>query len=132
MKFSTRTTYGLRAMIILASDNQKKISLPSIAAKEKISGGYLEKIFADLKKAKLVESVKGSRGGYSLSRSSKRIEVYEIINSLEGAQANFHCLDSGGKVYCHPGCSCGSIKVMMKVQDAVNKALKDIKLSDLT
>jgi len=133
MKFSTRATYGLRAMINLAQNNNKtSVSLSLIAKKENISLGYLEKIFSILKKANLVVSEKGSSGGYQLARDPKNIDVLEIINALEGGDPPFYCVENKGKVYCGAGCGCNVKLVFNKVEDAVKKTLKRIKLSDLT
>lgn len=130
--FSTRTTYGLRAMIRLAGHKgQESLSLPNIAKAENISLGYLGRLFVDLKKSGLVSAGKGAKGGYKLSRPASRIMVYEIVRSLEGKMSPFHCLDESGKIYCQASCRCGATKVLVKVQEAVNKTLKGIKLSDL-
>ena len=132
MKFSTRTTYGLRAMIQLAKNFQKgSISLNTIAKKEKISLRYLERLFASLKKAKLVKSEKGATGGYSLYNHPNKITVYEIIKTLEGKMSPFHCLSEYGKIYCDAKCKCGATIVLARVQESINKTLKSIKLSDL-
>ena len=130
MKFSTKTTYGLRAMIALAS-SKDQISLPIIAREEKISLGYLERIFSKLKRANLIKSEMGSKGGYSLAKPADKIEVYDIISALEGQLSPFHCVDESGKIYCRQSCKCGATKVLVKVQSVVNKALKEIRLSDL-
>ena len=132
MKFSTRTTYGLRSMIRLAGGYGKEnISLASIAREENISPKYLERLFARLKKEKLITSEKGSTGGYSLARDPKEITVFEIVKTLEGNMSPFHCLDESGKIYCSSKCKCGATSVLVKVQHAVNSTLKGIKLSEL-
>ena len=132
MKFSTRTTYGLRAMINLAKQkDQKSLSVARIAKNEGISHGYLERLFAKLKKAGLVEAEKGASGGYRLSREPKKISVFEIIKPLEGKLTVFHCLVEEGKIFCGKKCECGVVSVLTKVQSAVNNTLKNIKLSDL-
>ncbi len=132
MKFSTRSTYGLKAMIHLAQNWQKgSIPLSAIANNENISLGYLERIFAVLKKAKLVKSEKGASGGYALSRSPEDIDVYSIINTLEGEASSFHCVEKGDKVYCGKKCECSVEPALLKVARAISAALKDIKLSDL-
>lgn len=132
MKFSTRTTYGLRAMIELArSYEQGPVSLSFIAKQEKISQKYLERLFAGLKKEKIVKSAKGSTGGYELTAAPARIKVFDIVKALEGRMSPFYCLTEDGKVHCGSGCGCGATKVLVKVQDAVNKALRETNLGDL-
>ena len=132
MKFSTRTTYGLRAMIHLARNwGGDCTSLSNIARKEKISLGYLERLFAKLKKAKLVKSEKGASGGYFLAKNPAQISVFHIIRVLEGKMTPFYCLSEDGKVYCAAKCKCGVTAVLLKVQKAVNSTLKNMKLKDL-
>ena len=58
MRFSTKSQYGLRALVLLAK-NQKVLSLKEISQKEGIPFDYLEKIFSKLKKAKIVGAKKG-------------------------------------------------------------------------
>ncbi len=132
MKFSTRTTYGLRAMIQLAQQyGQGCLSAARIAEDEGISPGYLERLLAKLKQADLIEAEKGASGGYRLSRPPKKISVFEIIRPLEGKLTVFHCLDEQGKIFCDEKCRCGVVSVLTKVQSAVNNTLEDIYLSDL-
>ncbi|MFH0840714.1 MAG: Rrf2 family transcriptional regulator [bacterium] len=130
MRFSTRSTYGLRAMINLA-EKASNISLSQISKEEHISRKYLEIIFAQLKKAKLIKSIKGATGGYSLAKPAKDISVFEIIKALERNMNVFHCVGSKGKVYCSQACDCRVNLVLAKVQNSVNKTLLDIKLSEL-
>ncbi len=133
MKFSTRTTYGLRAMINLAKRSKKgSVSLAVIAKDEGISLKYLEKLFSDLKKAKLVKSEIGATGGYKLAKNASKITVYDIIKALEGDITPFHCLSASGKINCSAKCNCGATIVLIKVQEAMKKTLKNIKLSELS
>ncbi|KKR21765.1 MAG: Transcriptional regulator, Rrf2 family [Parcubacteria group bacterium GW2011_GWE2_39_37] len=132
MKFSTKTTYGLRAIIRLAKTaNEGNVSLSSIANEEKISLAYLEKLFSRLKKAKLVNADKGVAGGYSLAKESKKTSVFEIIEALEGKNQLFYCLNEKGKRYCSKACSCEVNSALGKIQTSINQSLSDIKLSEL-
>ena len=132
MKFSTRTTYGLRAMIYLAQNSDKgSVSLSSIAKIENISQKYLERLFAKLKKSGLIKATKGAGGGYRLARKPSQINVFNIIKTLEGRMSPFYCLDETGKIYCSSKCRCGATQVLIKVQQAVNSTLKSVKLKDL-
>jgi Rrf2 family cysteine metabolism transcriptional repressor len=85
MKISTKTRYGLRAMIDLAVNSANPpVSLSEIAKRQGISENYLEQIFSALRKAKLVKSVKGASGGYVLVSAPQDIRVIDIISELEG------------------------------------------------
>ena len=132
MKFSTRTTYGLRALISLADNYKNKaISLSFISKKENISLGYLEQIFAKLKKANIVKSEKGINGGYLLSKKPNKITVFDIISSLEGGLSFFNCVNESGKIVCDKKNNCKAVNILQKIQRTVNLSLKNIKLSDL-
>jgi len=132
MKFSTRTTYGLRAMIMLAENyNNGSLSLSQIAGKENLSQGYLERLFVSLKKVGLVKSEKGKSGGYTLGEKPKNIDILKVVNSLEGEISPFHCVLKEGTINCSNKCNCGATSVLLKVQEAITKTLKDISLDDL-
>jgi len=132
MLFSTRTTYGLRAMINLAKQRRAgSVSLACVAQEEKISLKYLERLFANLKRAGLVKAVKGAAGGYALAKDAEQINVYDIVRALEGKLKAFHCTDDREKVYCNKQCRCEVTYVLNKVEQAISRALKEIKLSQL-
>lgn len=131
MKFSTKTTYGLRAMILLAQEKKSSVSLSLIAERESISLKYLERIFSQLKREKLIKSEKGSAGGYYLAREAKNITIYDIVKALEGDISPFYCVEKSEKVYCGKKCNCAVMGVLKKVQDSLINTLRDIKLTDL-
>jgi len=132
MRFSTRTTYGLRAMICLAKNcGSECLSLPNIAKKEGISLGYLERLFSRLKNAGLIEAQKGAGGGYKLSKPVGKIAVYDIVRALEGSARSFYCLAEDGRSRCAKKGGCGALIVLEKTQQAVNRTLKKLKLKDL-
>ncbi|MFA6410946.1 MAG: Rrf2 family transcriptional regulator [Candidatus Buchananbacteria bacterium] len=131
MKFSTRSSYGLRAIIYLAKNYQKEpMSLAKIAREEKISLAYLERLFSRLKSAGLVISSKGTAGGYQLAKSPSEITIFSVIEALEGKISVFHCLNSQGEVFCGQK-GCPSVKVYQKVQNAISKSLQSMTLKDL-
>lgn len=85
MKISTKGRYGLRALVDLASHTRDcAISLVNVAQRQKISLNYLEQVFATLRKAGIVRSVKGAQGGYMLAKDPAELTVGEIITALEG------------------------------------------------
>jgi Rrf2 family protein len=80
---SNRGRYGLVALIYMAGNVDKKVSVKEVAEKEKISKRYLEQIFSALKKNGILISVKGAQGGYLLAKAPKEISVGEVLRSLE-------------------------------------------------
>ena len=86
MILSKKSRYGLRALVDLAvNSNQNHMSLGSIAERNGISQQYLEQVFAALRRAGILKSVKGPQGGYFLSRDAGEITVAEIVLALDGA-----------------------------------------------
>ena len=79
MKISAKGRYGLAAMIVLARSYESSSPVTIIS----ISKIYLEQVFSLLKRSKLVNSIKGSQGGYQLSRHPREITAYEILSSIE-------------------------------------------------
>ena len=90
MKLSTRSTYGLLAMYILALRYpQGPISVSTISEREKISLPYLEQILNRLKKKGLVGAERGPKGGYRLAKPPESIMIGEIVKVLENWMGAF-------------------------------------------
>ncbi len=85
MKISTKGKYGLIAMVDLAAHEQDgHVSLASLSTRQQISESYLGQIFAALRRANLVGSIKGAEGGYYLARRPEEITAGEVLEVLEG------------------------------------------------
>lgn len=86
MRISTKGRYAIAAMIHLAQNykNNEYITVISISENLDISKIYLEQVFSLLKRSGLVTSIKGSRGGYMLTRNPESVSVFEILSSIEG------------------------------------------------
>lgn len=86
MNLSKKSRYGLRALTDLAINSKREqVPLNLIAQRNGISPQYLEQVFASLRKAGLVKSVKGSQGGYFLARKPEKIALSEILETLDGS-----------------------------------------------
>lgn len=84
MKFSARTLYGLKAILVLAGRyGEGSLSVSQIAKKENISVAYLEQILNALKKKDLVKSVRGPQGGYVLAEKPADISLEDLFYALE-------------------------------------------------
>ncbi len=94
MQVTTKSRYGLRAMVELAVNFEEgPISLREISEKQDISYKYLEQIVPFLKSADLVRSIQGSQGGYVLTRDPGSINLLEILRVLEGQLDLVDCVD---------------------------------------
>jgi Rrf2 family protein len=126
MNISKKSQYGMRAMVCLAESYKKKeiVSLKEISQKEAIPFNFLEKIVSQLEKAKLVKGRKGVGGGYILTKSPAKITAKDIVGVLEDTLP-VNCALCGKKQ------KCASKNVWLKVDLAIEKALKSVKLSSL-
>lgn len=116
----------MRAMIHLAKAYKKNelVSLKEISDKELIPFNFLEKIIVQLQKAKLVRGKKGVGGGYILAKSINKITAKDIVGVLEETTP----VDCS---FCFKKAKCASKNVWLRVDLAIEKALKSVKLSDL-
>jgi Rrf2 family protein len=95
MKFSTRTRYGIRAMIELALDTTGEgVFQKDIALRQSISVKYLDQIIHALKAANLIENVKGKKSGYILTRKPAEISIYDIHKALENDICVIDCMSA--------------------------------------
>lgn len=135
MKISTRGRYGLKAMVDLAvhSESADCISLKSIAQRQAISEHYLEQLFAVLKKADFVKSVRGAQGGYILNKSPADISVGDLLRTLEGTLDVADCVSGKASSGCkNADClKCVTKSVWEKISYSITEAVDSITLSEL-
>ena len=90
MKLSTRSTYGMRALVELAmTSTHGPVSASTIAKRQDLSVAYLEQLLHRLKKCRLVTSVRGPRGGYVLAGDPARITMADVVTVLDGDQGGW-------------------------------------------
>ena len=121
MKFSRKSRYGLIALIDLAVNSKtEQVSLCSVAKRNGISAQYLEQIFAVLRRAGIIKSVKGSQGGYMLNHRPEEITAAQVLEALDG---NYHIEEVSSE-----GSSCQGISTTIQtmVIDEVNHKLDDV------
>ena len=129
MKISTKSQYGLRAMVYLGRFRNRVIPLKEISKKEEIPFDYLEKIVSKLEKSGLIKARKGAKGGYFLGRKSSKIKTGDIIRVLEERTALVKCLPRG--CYCPREKKCLTKSFWGKIQKTLDSALDSITLADL-
>lgn len=132
MKLSTKGRYGLRAVLDLALHSEAEaVALSSIAERQSISISYLEQLVAKLKKAGLVESTRGARGGYVLARPAEEISVGDILRALEGDLNPVDCAELMGGPTCNASDICVTKYVWKRISDSINNAVDTLMLSEL-
>jgi Rrf2 family protein len=134
MKLSTKSTYGLRAMLNIAlNDDKSAVSITGIAKTEGISVAYLEQLLNRLRRKGLLKSIRGPRGGYVLARAAGDLTVSDIVVALEGEIVPVHCVGSNKspKGACKKTRGCVPKIVWFRLQKAINDCLDSITLKDL-
>lgn len=92
MKISSLQEYGLRCLLQLSKNtNDKPMSADEISKKELLSTAYVEKILQKLLKAGFVKSIRGTKGGYVLSRDPSQIIIGELMRNIDGSPISEHC-----------------------------------------
>ena len=130
MKLSTRGRYGLRAAADLAVHAKEgPVSISSIAGRQNLSERYLEQLIARLKKAGIVKSIRGSSGGYVLTRPAGEISVGEILRALEGSMKVVDCPENGEA--CTNYDSCVTKYVWRRINDSINRTVDGMTLEEI-
>lgn len=134
MRFTAKTEYAVRAIIeISLVGGNKPVQVREIAAKQAISERFLEQVMAALKKAGLIESIRGAQGGYRLSRPADQITMADIIEAIEGPMQVMECLSKDTEhQQCHQASLCAVKDVWESVQSSIIEALDSITLAKLT
>lgn len=127
MKISKKSQYGLRALFYLA---RKKgyCSVREIAQHEDISADYLEKIFFDLERADIIESKRGSLGGYVLALPPAKINLKMILETLEN---NFNLVECVNEKECDKVKNCPIAPAWKILDKEMKKKLQMINLKSL-
>jgi Rrf2 family protein len=130
MKLSTRTRYGIRAILELAEYyGNGPLQLRVIAHDQGVSVKYLEQLMAMLKAAGIVRSIRGSKGGYILAKQPGQVKVSECFQCLEGSVITTECVED--ESFCERTNDCIARQVWTEVQNAVMGVLESITLQDL-
>lgn len=133
MKISQKGLYALQAMMMLARHhNQGAIRIRDIAYEEVLPEKFLELILLELKNARLVESVRGAKGGYQLRRSPADIHLSEIIRLIDGPLAPFGDAEQLRSLIDRDAEHRALYQVFLDVRDAAAKILDSTSLANIT
>ena len=132
MKISTKTRYGLRALIHIAeetaNDEDKLVRIKEISENQKLSVQYLEQILFKLKKSGIIVGKRGPNGGYRLNKEPKDISILEIFNILETDIKVVMC-DKHNKNCVRTDCR--TLYLWDKLDNALSSILKETTLEEL-
>ena len=129
LKLSTKGRYSVKAMVDLAiNSTDGPVNIKSIAERQKISEYYLEQLFATLRKANIILSVRGATGGYTLAREPKCISVKDIIDAVEGPVGISNCIEGEN---CSNMDSCPTRLLWFKLSESINSVMENTSLEDI-
>lgn len=133
MRITTWAEYGLICALHLARRaGDGPVTGRDVAARERLPADYVEQILLRMRRAGIVNSTRGARGGYALARTPDRITVRDVIKASELATFDLHCVshpvDAGR---CGESENCSIRPVWMLLQQRIDEVLEGVKLSDL-
>lgn len=133
MRITTWAEYGLICALHLARRaGEGPITGREIAAQERLPADYVEQILLRLRRAGLVNSTRGARGGYSLARPPEETSVREVIAASELGTFDLHCVSHPvGEERCAESQSCSIRPVWMMLQRKIDDVLESVHLADL-
>ena len=123
----------MRALLeIAARPDEEPVTIRDISQRQQMSVTYLEQILHKLKKAGIVKSIRGARGGYVLAREHHEITVNQVITALDGPIAISHCdFPEIREKSCVGPSVCVSRTLWKKLEDLIEDALSSVTLADM-
>lgn len=132
MKISQKGLYALQAMMMLARRyDQGAIRIRDIAYEEGLPEKFLELILLELKNARMLESVRGAKGGYRLRRPPSAIHLSEIIRLIDGPLAPFGDAEQLRSLIDRDVEHRALYQVFLDVRDAAARILENTSLADI-
>ncbi len=133
MRITTWAEYGLIVSVHLAG-RRSDLPVPArdIAEQQGLPADYIEQILLRLRRAGLVRSVRGAKGGYQLARAPRTISVKDVIEAAEEHTFEVNCdVRPVDAKRCRPGADCSIRPVWHALQERVDEFLSGVSLADL-
>jgi Rrf2 family cysteine metabolism transcriptional repressor len=128
MKLTRATNYAVRALVAISKNGAvHRAGLPTLAREMGAPSAFLGKVLQRLKRAGLLEGVRGANGGYSLARPPAKITVRDVVEAMEGKMSLSACLsseDRAGSKSCPRKRSCDARRLWSRLEERLNKALE--------
>lgn len=133
MRITTWAEYGLICALHLARRNSEgPVTGREIAESEKLPADYVEQIMLRLRRAEIVKSTRGAKGGYSLAREASHISVKDVLQASELATFDLHCVSHPvNDERCAVSGDCSIRPVWILLQQRIDEVLAGVLLSDL-
>ena len=134
MRLSRRSEYGLRALVdLIRHEDAGPIPLGALARRNNLPPKFLEQIMARLKRAGVVRTTLGARGGYEMAEPPGSVSVGRVIRLLDGALAPLGCVSLRyyERCSCPDEATCSLRDVMLDVRDSMLAILDQETLAEL-
>ena len=129
MRLTTKGRFAVTAMLDLAIHSPHgAVKLNAISERQQISLSYLEQLFSKLRRASLVESIRGPGGGYILAGSADQINIAQISAAAEDSLDATQC---SSKANCHNGTPCLTHQLWEDLNHTINDYLSGITLQSV-
>jgi Rrf2 family protein len=130
MKISMKADYGIRALLDLAERfGDAPVPSHDIAARQHVPGPFLDQLLMTLRRAGMVRSTRGPRGGHTLSRSPEDVTLGQAIDILEGQAAQMECF--AAPETCEHSFGCPIRSSLLRAEDAMREVLDGTTLADM-
>jgi Rrf2 family protein len=133
MRITTWAEYGVICALHLAKRaNEGPVTGRDMAAQERLPADYVEQILLRLRRADVIKSVRGARGGYMLARPAEEITIRDVIHASELETFDLHCVSHPvGEDRCSAAHNCSIRPVWLMLQKKIDDVLDSVRLSDL-
>lgn len=129
MRLTTKGRFAVTAMLDLAlREAEGPATLAGISERQQISLSYLEQLFGKLRRAKLVDSIRGPGGGYRLAKPAQAITVAHIIRAVNEPVDATQC---GGRENCHGNQRCMTHDLWTRLNATISDYLTQVTLANL-
>ena len=134
MRISTKADYALRAMAQLAAHATSTevtgpVTAPQLADEQDIPLKFLHAVLTELKRARLVRSIRGADGGYELMRPPADITLADVLRAVDGPLINIH--DTSLTALSYPGPAKSLVQVWMAARTSMRQVFEQVTLADL-
>jgi len=134
MRLSTKSRYGVRALFDIAYHSEvAPAQIKTISQRQGITPRYLEQIFQKLKRAGIVKSIRGPRGGYYLARKPEEIAVGDVIRAMEESIEPVFCArpPKGRSRKCRHESKCVAQRVWIEAGQRLGDYLDSVSLAQM-
>jgi Rrf2 family protein len=132
MRLKTRTEYAYWALVDLAENagSGRPVTIPEIAGRRNIPERFLLQVMGSLKRAGLVESVRGKAGGYLLGKPSSEITFYDVYSAMENSNQELPCATLTTSCL-KTSSNCSLAKVWIEANEQLQSQLQSVSLSEM-